>query len=138
MKIDLHKITLEELLAIEGEEPKGRFAAVIIVPIPGELHESGWRRMKFVFVKRDGMVVGVSGGASDALHLNGIGGYGKDFKTALLSGKTDVVDWSIDCLPTSGCLRLFSSKALELKGFCCSDAEIISSGIKVWEEKAYE
>ena len=130
MKIDYGTVTLEELLSLDYQDTKDTFNSVIIVPLDGELHESGYRKMKFILVKKDGTVAGVVGGCSDVLHLNGIGGYGKismitnyDYKY----GKVNVIDWCIDCLPVCKCLRLYTSKKLEVEGVMLSDAQIVVS-----------
>jgi hypothetical protein len=75
----------------------------------GRLHDSGWGCMKFIFVM-DGEIVGADSGWSDVLHLNGIGGYGRRWCESLETRMVPVVDWPIDCLPVSGCLRLFCHK----------------------------
>lgn len=130
MKIDYETVTLEELLSLDYQDTTDTFNSVIIVPLDGELHESGYRKMKFILVKKDGTVAGVVGGGSDVLHLNGIGGYGKGSMItnyAWKYGKVNVIDWCIDCLPVCKCLRLFSSKKLEVEGLVMSDAQIVVS-----------
>lgn len=131
MKIYYETVTLEELLSLDYQYTTDTFNSVIIVPLNGELHDSGFRRMKFILVKKDGTVAGVVGGGSDVLHLNGIGGYGKwgstDNNFACKNGKVNVIDWRIDCLPACKCLRLFSSKKLEVEGLVMSDAQIVVS-----------
>lgn len=87
-----------------------------------ELHDSGFRRMKFALVNGT-EVVGCVGGGSDIMHLNGIGGYGKydkDFDGALKTNKTRKIAWAIDCLP-NGLIRLFCSHKLDIDEFICSD-----------------
>ena len=132
MKIDIEQVTLPELLALESTETfdKIKFTSVIIVPMPGELHDSGYRCMKFVYLGRDGTVVGASYGGSDVLHLDGIGGYGKDFEAGLNTGMVKVAGWTIDCLPVCGCIRIFARSQLEANGWETSDAEIWATGEK--------
>lgn len=126
MKINLKTVTVEELLRLDYQKPQPQpFNSVIIVPLDGELHESGFRRMKFIYLKRDGEIVGVGGGPSDVLHLEGIGGYGQDWETSIEERKTSISAWSIDCLP-NGCLRLFSRKPLMAPENTLSDAEIFT------------
>jgi len=75
------------------------------------LHDSGYRQMDFVAV-RDGEGVCRLAGGSDVLHFDGIGGYGYRW-SAKNEGIPETLpprDWSIDCLPKSGLLRLFSHK----------------------------
>ena len=72
-------------------------------------------------------MVGATSGYSDVLHLDGIGGYGLDYKSAMVNMKNHVVDWSVDVLPKSGCVRLFIGrrfKGLKLSNFYGSDFEI--------------
>ena len=122
MKIDMMTVTLDELLALEHMQiPENeKFNSIIIVPTPDQRHDSGFQCMKFVFLKYDGTIVGVSGGASDVLHIDGIGARLGVPKAA----------WVIDCLPNCGCLRLFAHSLLQA-GWCdCSDAEVYATGIK--------
>lgn len=110
MTNDLMNYTLKEFQEMKYFEPKETFTDIIFVPME-DLHESGFRCMKFILVKR-GEIIGVVGGGCDVVHINGIGGYGRygdGFEEALKTQKTSRVDWSIDCLPGSQCLRLFSS-----------------------------
>jgi hypothetical protein len=115
--------TREEFENLDYFEPTGEFNGIIIIPT-NEMHESGYRCMKFALMDH-WEVVGCVGGGSDVIHLNGIGGYGKyeNFKEALKTGLTKRVDWSIDCLP-NGLIRLFCSKKLELDEIICSDFNV--------------
>jgi hypothetical protein len=82
------------------------FKSIVIVPMmDSELHESGYRCMKYVFVDGNDEIIGVSSGKSDVIFLNGIGGYG-------LTDSYPRVGWQMDCLPSSGCVRLYSDKDL--------------------------
>lgn len=89
------------------------FDSIVIVPT-GEIHESGYQCMEFVFCNGDEAVKRVDRG-SDVLHIDGIGGYGgritwnKPLPTTL-----PLRSWSIDCTP-NGFLRLFSSRC-RIKG----------------------
>ena len=107
MKIDsIEEISREELNAlpfstneIVGEE----FRNIIIIPT-AEMHDSGFRCMKYILLNwNDGgyEVVGVVGGYSDALHLWG--------------GKA-----TIDCLP-GGYLRVMLSGTATVPYFIGSD-----------------
>lgn len=102
------------------------FNEVIIVPT-GDVHDSGYRCMKYVLAHRQ-KIVAVIGGGSDVLHLNGIGGYGLDWKEALETQKVPVIDWSIDCLDKSGCVRLFSYHILKIDDLYGSDVSVYSTG----------
>lgn len=72
------------------------------------LHDSGYRCIDFVAVKKNKPIYRLAGG-SDVLHFDGIGGYGYKWlekhgsipKTILPS------NWDMDCLRKSGLLRIF-------------------------------
>lgn len=126
---DIKNMTLEELLAVPYSktlEEIGPFKGFIIVPT-GDLHDSGFGCMKFVLTHHDD-IVGAVGGGSDVVHLNGIGGYGLGFQRTLARGEVPPVDWSIDLLPGSGCLRVFSSHKLVLDDFIDSDFIVYDGG----------
>jgi len=112
--------TREEFESLDYFKPTGEFNGIVIIPT-NEMHESGYRCMKFALMDH-WEVVGCVGGSSDVIHLNGIGGYGKyeNYKETLKTGLTKRVDWSIDCLP-NGLIRLFCSSKLELDDIICSD-----------------
>ena len=117
-------LTKEELLAIDNCEPTEVFNAFVIVPT-GKLHDSGFQMMKFILC--DGYhIVGAVSGYSDVVHLDGIGGYGLNYKNTMLTKTTHVVGWKMDCLPKSGCMRLFTNRGnnLKLQSFISSDFEI--------------
>ena len=129
MARELNDLTLEQLLAVEEKIPAEPFAGFIIVPT-GEVHDSGYGCMKFVLTKQD-EIVGCVGGGVDVVHLNGIGGYGKDWERALKTGVVPVVDWSMDVLNTSKCVRVFSSHQLTLQdGYICSDFEVYAEKVQ--------
>lgn len=95
-----------------------KFNGIVIVPMDYE-HESGYQCMKYILLDRE-EIVGVVGGSSDVMHINGIGGLGKepDYKTRMVKAH----DLRIDCLPESQCLRLFSDDYMDLPfNFCGSD-----------------
>lgn len=117
----LNDYTLEELRAIENFGEQEEFNAFAIVPME-ELHDSGYRCMKFI-LERDNDIVGAVSGWSDVVHVNGIGGYGEDFKQTMVSGMVPVVGMSMDCLPKSGCVRFFCdrSKIMKAETFIGSD-----------------
>lgn len=125
-QIDTRKVTLEELQALTEEDyPTGRdtvFDSVIIVPMD-DIHESGYRCMKFVLIQGHD-VVGVCGGYSDVIHINGIGGYGRWY-SRIPSG-VKPVGWSIDCLPC-GVLRLFGHKKMTTDDWIGSDFSVYSN-----------
>ena len=124
-KLNAYTMTLEEL---QNLEPFGdltqKFNGVVIIPTEQE-HDSGYQCMKFAFLGKFCEIKAVAGGGSDVVHLNGTGGYGIDFTQAIKTGVTPVIDWSIDCLPKSHCIRLFNSKGVVLNTeILCSSASI--------------
>ena len=127
---DINLYTLSELREMEYMPIKEKtFSSVIIVPMT-EVHDSGYRCMKYILLRWDGdchEVVGVIGGGSDMIHINGIGGYGKDWERGIATGTVERVDWSMDCLCESKCVRLFaSSRDLETRDWCGSDFEVFA------------
>lgn len=126
---DIKYMTLDELLAVPYSKTRreiGAFNGFIIVPT-GELHDSGFGCMKFVLTKHSD-IVGAVGGWCDVVHLNGIGGYGLDWQRSLKERRVLVVDWSMDLLPKSGCLRVFSTHRLALDDFIGSDFSVYDGG----------
>ena len=101
---DILKMTKKEFQELENFYDGKPFNAFVIVPMKGK-HDSGYQYMKFVLLDSF-KIVGVVGGYSDVVHFDGIGGFGKnpDFKTLTLK----VRDISIDCLPKSKLIRVFS------------------------------
>ena len=121
MAIDVMDCTFQDLLDMECYAPTERYNGFVIVTT-GERHDSGFGCMKYILL-HGFKIVGVVGGWSDVVHLNGIGGYGDDeaFDIALKTQKTDRVGWSIDVMPNSGCVRLFCDHWLEVETPICSD-----------------
>lgn len=118
--IDIHS-TREEFESLEYFKPTDDFNGVVIIPTDN-MHDSGFRCMKFALTKYS-EVVGCVGGGSDVVHLNGIGGYGQygiGYETALKTNMVKRIAWSIDCLE-NGLVRLFCSDKLEIDDFICSD-----------------
>lgn len=118
---DVFECTKKELLEMETFFQKENFNGIVIVPT-GKKHDSGFMCMKFILLNRN-KVVGVVSGWSDVVHVNGICGFGKNMKY-MDCGMEPVAGWSIDCLPKSGCVRLFS-RILEYE---CEDSEFVGSG----------
>lgn len=114
---DLTDYTLEEFQNMENFGESSFFDSVIIVPTK-DLHDSGYRCMKFILVRR-GELVGCVSGWSDVVHPNGIGNYGKHLQPYL-----DVVPYmglSMDCLPGSNCIRLMMGGLCKTDDFIGSD-----------------
>lgn len=125
-EITIHNATRKDFEALplrEWNTDIGEFDSMVILPQRG-VHESGYRLMDFVAVKRDKPLYRLSG-CSDVIHINGIGGYGLNWleKYKTVPSQIPPIDWSIDCLPQSGLLRLFTGKQL-VAGNALSSFEI--------------
>ena len=83
--------------------------------------------MTFVAVKKDKPVCLMSG-CSDVLHINGIGGFGYNWleKYSACPKTVPPTEWSIDCLPKSGYLRIFCGSRKMRAGVACSSFEVFS------------
>lgn len=90
------------------------------------MHDSGYRCMDFVAVKDDKPICRLSG-CSDVIHIEGIGGFGYDWLNKYGSCPKLVPHsgWSIDCLATSGLLRMFVGDGIRV-GRALSSFEIYS------------
>lgn len=119
MKKEYFNMTRKELLALDNYLPEKEqiIEGIIVVPTD-DIHDSGYRCMKFILTCGN-EIVGVVGGGSDVIHINGIGGYGKEpnYITRLVKAH----DLRIDCLPKSKCLRLFSDEPIEIDNCFISD-----------------
>ena len=102
---DINDMTLQELKDMPLFGRTELFREVVIVPMD-DIHDSGFRCMKFILMHR-GEIVGCVGGWSDVIHPNGIGNYGKEFSSDdVASGKVQKLGLRMDCLKESGCVRL--------------------------------
>lgn len=87
-------------------------ASLIVIPGSGSrrrFHDSGFRAMSFVAADEDDNPIGLIGGGSDVIHLDGIGGFGFDWldKYGKVPDLVPPSGWNVDCLPKSGFLRFF-------------------------------
>ena len=115
---NVKEMTKKELMELENFVPKKNFTGIVIVPMNYK-HDSGFQCMKYILLNHWD-IVGVVGGCSDVMHINGIGGYGKE--PNYITRMVKAHDLRIDCLPKSKCLRLFSDDEMELWDlFCGSD-----------------
>lgn len=113
----------ESLPHRKWDEDIGEFDTLIILPTRRR-HDSSYRCMDFVAV-REGKPLCLLSGCSDVVHIEGIGGYGFDWLVKY-SGCPSLVPptgWSIDCLPTSGLLRMFCHGRIKA-GLALSSFEI--------------
>jgi hypothetical protein len=92
----------------DWKEDIGLFDSLVILPAK-RLHDSGYRCMYFIACIRGVPKYKLAGG-SDVLHIDGIGGYGKDWlkKYGTCPALVEPTAWNIDCLPKSGLLQLFT------------------------------
>lgn len=115
---DIREMTKKELMNLENFYKGEKFTGIVIVPTNYK-HDSGFQCMKYILLDHWN-IVGIVGGASDVMHINGIGGFGKNPDYTNRNVKAH--DLRIDCLPKSKCLRLFSDDKMELWDlFCGSD-----------------
>ncbi len=102
-----------------------QFDSIIILP-ERRKHDSGYMCMSFVGCIGSEAVV-IMSGISDVLHIDGIGGYGKDWLERF-HGVPKLVpakSWNIDCLPC-GCLNIWASgRKIEI-GYMLSSFEIFA------------
>ena len=128
---DLNKITLKEFQGLKYFGQTETFNDIIIVPTD-EIHDSGFRCMKFILVRR-GEIVGCVGGGCDVVHPNGIGNTGLHLNLDMYrQGLIPALNMSIDCLRESDCVRLmFGDNALKCEEFICSDFMFYLMGEKV-------
>lgn len=113
----------------EAEDLTG-FDSLVILP-SRRMHYSGYRCMAFVVCKGDEALYKLCGG-SDIIHIEGIGGYGYKCMERFngVPHSTPPVGWNIDCLKTSGLLRLFTHYDLIADGGCYSSFELYSDPVK--------
>jgi hypothetical protein len=125
LKKDINNCTKKEFESLpkrEWGEDIGEFDSLIILPTR-HTHDSGYRCMDFVAVKREKAICRLSG-CSDVIHIDGIGGFGEwegDIPT-LIPPK----EWCVDCLKKSGLLRIFSGYKLKC-GAALSSFELFAT-----------
>ncbi len=91
------------------------------------LHDSGYRCMSFVAVKKNVPFCIISG-CSDVIHLDGISGLRKNWyeKYGKCPETIPPSAWNMDCLPMSGLLRLWPSSGKMLCGIALSSFEVFA------------
>ena len=127
----VQEMTKEDFEKVPGRErfdsDVGTFNSLVIIPTD-KMHDSGYLRMDFVAVDDEDEPIALLSGCSDVLHIDGIGGYGRDYRYAGIipfSSPIPIRAWSIDCLPKSGYLRLFCKHDLTC-GAALSSFEVFS------------
>lgn len=108
-----HREWLED---IEG------ITSILIMPQTKKygLHDSGYRCMDFAACHYETAHCLLSG-CSDVINLGGIGGFNNP--NWLQDHETFAGNWSIDCLPNNGLLRIFAHKEIRV-GVAISSFEI--------------
>lgn len=117
--LDMKKSDFKSLPRFDWEKYNNKeikFDSLIIIPTTHK-HDSGYKCMEYCAVK-NGEPIGIFGGYSDVMHLDGIGGYGKPFSTEF-----NHKAWNIDCLPC-GYLHLWCSGYRLVASGCLSDFEL--------------
>lgn len=112
---DLNAYTLQEFLEMPNKKPDGPFTSVVIVPTD-EIHESGYRCMKFILAF-NGDIVGVVDTGSDVVWPNGR----EKHWTAENFEWVPYIGLHMDCLVESRCARIMVDKPCELNDFVGSD-----------------
>jgi len=109
----VNEMTRKDFAAVpwrENYSDKVECDFIVILPQRSR-HDSGYRNMDFVACRDNEPVCRLSG-CSDVIHVDGTGGYGYNW----LAEHDRVPDgvrpsgWSIDCLPKSGLLRMWSTR----------------------------
>jgi hypothetical protein len=98
--------------------------SLVILPT-NHKHDSGYMTMDFVACNENRPICRLSG-CSDVLHIDGIGGYGEREEGKFFPDMIKPRAWSIDCLPKSKLLRLFSAHGKIRCGLALSSFEIYS------------
>lgn len=125
---DINQWTRKEFEALRSRdwcEDIGEFFSLVILPMRHK-HDSGYRCMDFVAVDKDGIPMCRLSGCSDVIHIDGIGGYGKWQPETGIPSMVQPKSWSIDCLMTSGLLRIFT-RGMLTAGHALSSMEIYST-----------
>ena len=125
---DVNEMTRKEFEALPFREDWGKEVICnSLIILPGKsrpLHDSGYRCMDFVAVVDGTPICRLSGG-SDVIHVDGIGGYGyKWSEKGSVPNLMPPSGWSIDCLPKSGLLRMFTHKGKIVCGAALSSFEM--------------
>lgn len=122
MTKSLNEYTIEEFREMELFGEDCLFNNVVIVPM-NELHDSGYRCMKFILC-HNGDIVGAAGGWCDVVHPNGIGNHGLFYDDDVIP----YIGLRIDCLVVSGCVRLMMHGLYKCSDFIGSDFVFYKTG----------
>ena len=115
---ELTKEEFEKIPSRKWNEDIGEFDSLVILPTE-QIHDSGYACMDFVAVRKGKPFCRLSG-CSDVIHIDGIGGLGRDFLSNTLTA------WSIDCLPESKLLQIFCQSRKLIAGSALSSFEVFA------------
>ena len=108
---EITKDNIKDLPKLQTYNDETLYDAIVIVPT-GEIHDSGYRCMTYVFCKED-KAVGIVDCGSDVLHLDR-----GSYIDPIEQDKTSR-GWLIDCTP-NGFLRIFNFSGIKNMGGCSS------------------
>ena len=125
--MNINKMTRKEFESLPLKDRWDEYIecnSLIILPTRRK-HDSGFRCMDFIAVKDNTPICRLSG-CSDVIHLDGIGGYGFNWakKYSSVPSLIPPSGWSIDCLSTSGLLRIWPNSGKMITGASLSSFEI--------------
>ncbi len=130
MKItDMAKKDFANVKRREWNDDVGEFDELVIIPGgANDIHDSGYRNITYCLCINNEPICLTSGG-SDVIHIDGIGGYGKDWleKYGKVPSTIPPVAWNLDCLPKSGYLRLWATNYKLVCGSDVSSFEVYAS-----------
>lgn len=101
----------------ELQEKPNVIDSIVVLPTR-KMHESGYRIMDFALIK-DNMPICRINGCADVVKIGGLGGY-NGYEGCRRTESGTVVEpcgWSIDCLNTSGLIRLFCDTKIRLDSY---------------------
>ena len=114
--MNINEMTSKEFYALPLREWNAEIICNSLIILPGrtkDLHSSGYRLMDFVAVLDNEPLCRLSG-CSDVIHIEGLGGLGDNWveKYGHVPKMIPPTGWSMDCLPKSGLLRMFTGSPL--------------------------
>ncbi len=118
---NMTKKDFQELPEIETNSFNDKFTSIVILPT-NYVHDSGFKCMDYILVGRNSEPIGKISHGSDVLHINGIGGYGKNIEN--MGSRIKPISWGIDCLKKSKLLRLFCDRDLEIDSWSGSSFSV--------------
>jgi hypothetical protein len=111
-----------EKIPVKQWDATVKFSSMVLLPT-SNVHDSGYGIIKVIYVDEEDHPICKTGGCSDVINLNGIGGLSLRNKEHLKSA------WCIDLLPKSGLFRIWDGLSNQLEsGLDLSSLEIFSKG----------